>query len=221
MERSKALRGFVVVGFVVWAVLLVAELGQHGAKETAAKTRAIQNLAGPIKTALMVYALDHQDLVPDAPRAGEPTPQTSNQAFRRLFEGGYLHDERLFSVLDRAAQADGDISSPERILSKGENHYALAKGLLITSKASLPLVWEAPLAGRWNPTWDSSRNRAEWGSTWSDGSVLVMTVGGSISTVKIDRSSPDQKGPGRLAPTEDGKNPFQWHTDGDSLGPEW
>lgn len=149
---------------------------------------------------------------PPCPSPPASSPTSSNIRTKRT---------KLFSVPKGAAQADGDISSPERILSKGENHYALAKGLLATSKASLPLVWEAPLAGHWNPTWDSSRNRAEWGSTWSDGSVLVMTVGGSVSTMKIDRPSPAPKGPGRLAPIEEGKNLFQLETDGDSLGPEW
>ncbi len=39
--------------------------------------------------------------------------------------------------------------------------------------------------------------------------------------MKTDHASPEQKGPGKLAPTEEGKNLFQLLPDGDSLGPEW
>jgi type II secretory pathway pseudopilin PulG len=219
-RRSCLLSALLVLFLIGIGALLFNHLFPR-IKATAAKTHAIQNVASSIKTALMAYGADHQDHFPDASLAGEPALQTSNQAFGRLFQGGYENEEAPFVIPKGAAKADGDISKPERILSKGENHYALAKGLLLTSKASLPLVWEAPLAGNWDPIWDSSRKRGEWGSTWSDGSVLVLTVGGSVATMKITRTAPNQKGPGNLAPTDKGQNPFQLKPDGDSLGPEW
>ncbi len=191
-------------------------------KESVGKTNAIQSIAGHLKTALMAYAADHHGQFPDAAHVpGNPAPLTSNAALRRLFEAGYLKDEKDFVVRQGAAKADGDTSAPEKILARGENHWALAKGLRSTSNPSLPLVWEAPLAGNWDPIWDSSRKREEWGSTWSDGSVIVMTVAGEVVIIRIAAGAPGEKGPGRLAPTQKRKNLFQLHPDGDSLGPEW
>lgn len=221
---DRRLRAFVVVGLLAfWTIpFLVLLSAERVAKETTAKTRVIQNLSGPIKTALMAYAADHQGQFPDAPElAGNPGPQTSNAAFRRLFEGGYLKDEKAFMVKQGAAQADGDTSAPEKILAKGENHWALAKGLKIPSDERIPLMWEAPLAGNWDPIWDSSRKRAEWGSTWSDRTVILMTVAGNVASIRIKTGELYKKGPGRLAPTEGRTNFFQRHPDGDSLGPEW
>ena len=77
------------------------------------------------------------------------------------------------------------------------------------------------MSGLWDPIWDNSRKRAEWGSTWSDGSVLVMRVGGSVTFMEIEPKVAGKAGPGRLAPTEKEKNLFQIHPEGDSLAPEW
>ena len=191
------------------------------AKLKANKRNALSKMAGPIRGSLMMYSGDHQEFYPDAVTKQEPAPKNSNQAFRRLIENGYVLDEETFVVKGGAARVDNDMSSPERILAKGENHYALAKGLRPNSNENLPLVWEAPLSGSWDPIWDSSRKRAEWGSTWSDGTVLVLTVSGSVTFMEIESSVAGKEGPGRLVPTKKGPNPFHFKGDGDSLGPEW
>ncbi len=219
-DLDRTLRWLVVVALLVWAGLFVRHM-YFQARLQAHKRNALSNMAGNIKTALWIYASDNQDYFPDAETKREPAPKNSNQAFRRLIENGCVNDEAPFVVKGGAARADNDKSSRERILAKGENHYALAKGLRASSNKYLPLVWEAPLSGSWDPIWDSSRKRKEWGSTWPDGTVLVMTVGGSVTFIEIEPTVAGKKGQGRLAPKEKGQNPFLLKPDGDSLGPEW
>lgn len=220
-DRYQVLRWLVVVAFLAMGGLLLRYVYSQ-AELQANKNNATSNLAANIKTALMIYAGDNQDYFPDKKTFNhEDEPANSNAAFRKLIASGYVAAEWPFVVKGGAAKADGDISTLGRTLSKGENYYALAKGLRINSDQKLPLVWEAPLSGNWDPIWDSSRKRNQWGSTWSDGTVMVMTVGGSVHPMKIEPVAGGKKGLSRLAPTEAGKNLFQLYPNGDSLGPEW
>ncbi len=220
--------GFTLIELLV-VMTIIAVLAAVGfsaftkARETANKTNAIQNLAGNIKTALMIYASDNQDNFPDKKAANEAAdPADSNAAFRKLIASGYVNDEAPFVIKGGAATADGDTSTSALTLENGECHYSLAKGLTATSNASYPLVWEAPVSGTWDPEWDSALDRNEWGSTWSDGSVLIMTVGGSVATQKIavSGSDPSAKGSGKLALTQGTKNSFMLKaSNGDALNP--
>jgi hypothetical protein len=220
-DRYRALRWLVVLALLVWAGLFMRHM-YFQALLKANKRNALSNMAGNIKPALRIYASDNNDFFPDKKTANEAyEPADSNTAFRKLFSSGYVNDEAAFVVKGGAAKADGDTSTLARTLSRGENHYALAKGLRANSNQNLPLVWEASLSGSWDPIWDSSRKRQERGSTWPDGTVMVLRVGGHVSPMKIAPSVDDDEGPGRLAPTEEGKNLFQLYPDGDSLGPEW
>lgn len=221
-------QGFTLIELLV-VMTIIAVLAAVGfsaftrAKETANKTNAIQNLAGNLKTAMITYAGDNQDTFPDKKQTGEPAdPTDANAAFRKLIASGYVTEEVAFTIKGGAAKADGDTSSSSETLKNGECHYAIAKGVTATSNASYPLVWEAPESGNWNPDWNSSLDRNQWGSTWSDGSVLVMNVGGSVKTEKISVSGgdPTQKGSGKLAKTQGTKNVFELKaTGGDALNP--
>jgi hypothetical protein len=221
VDRGSFFLSLFVAVFLIGVVGVILSYLLHYGKGTADRTVAVSNLR-QTGAALAKYAADHYDFYPDAPWAGKPTPRTANQAFRRLFEGGYVEDERIFQIPKGAARADGDVSSPVRTLGKDENHWALAKGFLATSKANVPLVWEAPLAGHWNPVWDSSRKRSEWGSTWTDGSVLYLLNSGVVVQSHIEGAPrEDKKGIGRLSPRQNTENPFVSIPNGDSLGPEW
>jgi len=228
-KQLKKAQGFTLIELLV-VMTIIAVLAAVGfsaftkARETANKTNAIQNLSGNLKTALMTYAGDNQDNFPDKKATNEQSdPADSNTAFRKLIASGYVNDENPFTIRGGAAKADGDTSEPAQTLKVGECHYTLAKGLSVTSNASYPLVWEAPVSGNWNPTWDSSLDRNEWGSTWSDGKVLIMSVGGSVQAYAIAAGSandPSAKGSGQLAKTQGTKNLFELKTaNGDALNP--
>ena len=226
MQRKP--QGFTLIELLV-VMTIIAVLAGVGfsaftkARETANKTNAIQNIAGNLKTALLTYASDNQDNFPDRKTATETSePADANAAFRKLIAAGYVNDEAPFVIKGGAAKADGDTSTSDLTLQNGECHYSLAKGLTVTSNASYPLIWEAPVSGTWNPTWDSSLDRNEWGSTWSDGSIIVMNVGGAVTPMKIavGGDDPSAKGSGQLAKTQGTKNVFELkQSNGDALNP--
>ncbi len=201
-------------GVAVFTVLGLAALEAHKkAKRTREMAEGLSNMNN-IKNAILTYTADGNDRFMDAnfPNQDPGPPKNSNEAFRILIKHGYINSEECFTFPGRAAHADGDISSSEKILGPGENLYAMAKGLASTSNASYPVVWEASLEGEWDPVWDSSLPEDSWGSTRDDGTVLVLTVGGSISLERIQVSGPskDGKGKGRLAPRHGpSKNMFQ------------
>ena len=223
-------KGFTLIELLV-VMTIIAVLAAVGfsaftkARETANKTNAIQNVAGNLKTALMTYAGDNQDSFPDAKSGSDQTePSDSNTAFRKLIASGYVNDEAPFVIRGGAAKVDGDVGDPPggtEALKNGECHYALAKGLTVTSNASYPLLWEAPESGKWNPEWNAGADRNEWGSAWSDDSVLVMTVGGSVATIKLAIEA-GGKGKAKLKSISDKstKNIFDLKTtNGDALNP--
>ena len=188
-------QGFTLIELLV-VMTIIAVLAGVGfsaftkARETANKTNAIQNMSGNIKNALMGYASDNNDNYPDKQSQGEASaPTTSNDAFRKMIQSGYMTDEKAFAVrgTPSASGNDGDTSSATVILEKEENHYAMGKDLTLTSNANYPLVWEAGSSGddTYAPQWMKA-NRSEWGGSWSDGSVLIMTVGGGVTSKKLD-----------------------------------
>ena len=194
--KSKYIKsqGFTLIELLV-VMTIIAVLAGVGfsaftkARETANKTNAIQNLSANIKNALIAFAGDNNDNFPDAAIGTDPEPTDANGAFRKLITSGYITDEKAFAVrgTPSAKANDGDMSSSTEILKEGECHYAMGKGLSATSNANYPLVWEGGESGddSYNPTWVKGK-REEWGGSWSDGSVLIMNVGGGVTAKKLD-----------------------------------
>jgi len=97
-----------------------------------------------IAIALKIYAGDHGGKYPDS---AEPSPTTSNQAFRILFREDVLRDERLFNCPMSKFQTGGKIgTAPDfsEAVEPGENHWAMTKGVTDQSPGSMPLVFENP-----------------------------------------------------------------------------
>lgn len=179
-----------LVVMTIIAVLATVGFSAFGkARETANRTAATSNMK-QIHLALSGYASDNNDAFPDkkGASASDVAATTSNEAFRKLIPG-YLTDERTFQVKGSPSSRfnDGNTDSGPDRLAAGENHYAMAADLSATSNGNYPLVWESGVSGddTYNPSWMKG-NRDVWGGSWTDGSVLIITVSGGVQQKKLD-----------------------------------
>jgi hypothetical protein len=177
---------FTAVVFAVVALVgaLIPAFNQVSAK--APQSMAIGNCK-QIATALKIYAGDHGGKYPDS---AEPSPTTSNQAFRILFREDVLQDERLFNCPMSKFQTDGKIgTAPDfsEAVEPGENHWAMTKGVTDQSPGSMPLVFENPKIPSWPPVWDTDHEgKPVKGRVWRGGKIMVGFNDTSVMSVKID-----------------------------------
>lgn len=140
-----------------------------------------------IAIALKIYAGDHGGKYPDS---AEPSPTTSNQAFRILFREDVLRDERLFNCPMSKFQTGGKIgTAPDfsEAVEPGENHWAMTKGVTDQSPGSMPLVFENPKIPSWPPVWDTDHEgKPVKGRVWRGGKIMVGFNDTSVMSVKID-----------------------------------
>ena len=194
LKKAKA-QGFtlseLLVVMTIIAVLATVGFSAFGkARETANRTAALSNLRSNIYIALASYATDNNGAYPDkqGTTTGDTAATTSNEAFRKLIPS-YLGDERAFLVKGSPSSRynDGNIDLQTDILSPGENHYAMGADLTSDSNSNYPLVWESGSSGdeSYAPTWIKG-SRDLWGGSWSDGSILLVTVGGTAQQKKLD-----------------------------------
>lgn len=179
-----------LVVMTIIAVLATVGFSAFGkARETANRTAATSNLK-QIHLALSGYASDNNDAFPDkkGASASDVAATSSNQAFRKLIPG-YLTDEKTFAVkgTPSAQYNDGNTDTNEYRLAQGENHYAMGADLTAVSNGNFPLVWESGNSGddSYNPTWLKG-SRDVWGGSWTDGSVLIISVSGGVQQKKLD-----------------------------------
>lgn len=174
---------------VVFAVVaLVGALIPAGSQVSvkAPQSMAIGNCK-QIANALKIYAGDHGGKYPDS---AEPSPTTSNQAFRIFFREAILQDERLFNCPMSKFQTDGKIgTAPDfsKAVEPGENHWAMTKGVTDQSPASMPLVFENPKVPSWPPVWDTKlQGKPGKGRVWKGGKIIVGFNDTSVQAVKIE-----------------------------------
>ena len=154
--------------------------------EKAPQSMAIGNCK-QIATALKINAGDHGGKYPDL---AEPSPTTSNQAFRIFFREDILQDERLFNCPMSKFQTDGKIgTAPDfsKAVEPGENHWAMTKGVTDQSSVLMPLVFENPLVPSWPPVWNSKvEGKPGKGRVWRGGKIVVGFNDTSVQAVKIE-----------------------------------
>ena len=149
-----------------------------------------------IDTALFQYAVDNNGRLPFADKDGRAFAN-SNEAFRVLFQEGYLRpdDESLFEVPFSPAQIDnytGQAPDYVEALKPGECHWAMVKGGRYDDPG--PLVWENSVSGGWNPVWDPTLKMDKPGRTWSGARIIVLTQGHALKPYKLA----DPKAPSHL-----------------------
>lgn len=155
-----------------------------------------------ILISLRGYAADHNGRFPEG--------ATSNDAFRELFKGGLIDDERAFTASYSPFQPDNQIGEApdyKAALERGENHWAMTRGLTEKSDPSTPLVFENPSMASWPPVWNiEAPNRPLPGRVWKNNKIIIGHVDGSINAEPLGPSS----GPhATLAPNAEGKNLFE------------
>ena len=157
--------------------------------------------------ALKSWAGDHDGRYPEGP--------TANDAFRQLFVGEYLEDERAFTSPLSPYHGDDKIGTAPDFrlaLQAGENHWAMTRGLNDSSNGNAPLVFENPVTATWPPRWNAdAANQPKPGRCWKSGRVVIGRNDGSIAAEILA----DIKGTSvPLAPLMGGKDLFALFPEG-------
>ena len=130
------LLGMAMTGLAIIALLVgIAGPGLTMAMMTAKSTAAAGN-ARQIGLALRGYAQDNDGAYPDS-----RDMSNSNEAFRELFPA-YTQVESNFAVSSSPVgrKADNKVEPENRVLERGENHWAYIAGLSDSSHPLWPLI---------------------------------------------------------------------------------
>lgn len=186
-------------------------------------TKGVNNCR-QIITTLRIYSSDNNGNYPDnatvddGSGGGGGAVTTANDAFRQLFVGGQATDEKIFGCPASAnGNPDGNIgtaaSSFTEAVKAGENHWAMTANLNDSASGSIPLVFENPVSGGANPTWDTdAAGRSTAGRTWSGGKVIVGMNDSSVAPLTCVRGGGAQP----LQKQGSGDNPFEAASKGGS-----
>ena len=201
----RALLGIVLALYSFAVGSLHAEGYRRFPLRKASMTKAVSNCR-QIDIALRAYASDHDGRYPDAAVAH---PRNSNELFRKLFTEEYLSDERIFGCPMSGAVPDGNIGQPPdflEALKRGENHWAMTKGLTDASPPSMPLVFENPAVATWPPKWNVDEvETPRPGRVWKGGKVIIGFNDGSAEMMPLQSAGGAAVG---LAPRADGTPVF-------------
>ncbi|MBB5037577.1 hypothetical protein [Prosthecobacter dejongeii] len=163
-------------------------------RRLAEQVKAVSN-ARQITMLCQMYAADNNGQYPDSvpsPVTGR-LPSSSNEAFRTLFQEDLIQDERIFGCGDSPFVPDGNIGTPplrDEAVSKGENHWAMTRGLTNQDGPAVALIYENPAIPSWPPFWDADmKGRAEAGRAWANDTIIVSSTDGSVQTMKLDGNS--------------------------------
>jgi type II secretory pathway pseudopilin PulG len=196
-----------LVPVAILASLVVPTFGRICARGNI--TKGISNCR-QIITAMRIYSSDHGGAYPDA---ALENPQSSNEAFRRLFTKEVLDNELIFGCPISRFVPDGNIGKTpdfQQALEADENHWAMTKGVSDSDPGSIPLVYENPVKPTWPPVWNAdAKGKNVRGRAWSNGVIIGM----NDSSVGIQ---PLQSKAGTEVPLKDlndgeGKNLFSQH----------
>ena len=181
----------VVIGII--AILVgVAAPGLTGSMLTGRIAQATAH-ARQVALALRMYAQDNDGNFPE-----NTSFQSSNDAFRELFPG-YMDTEAIFAVASSPVgkKADNAIEPRERILARGENHWAYVQGLSTTSNSNWPLVVDhSDGSGHFGN--DPSQPGGSWRGTKAilvrcDTSAAALKLHGTGKKRYLPRYNDDQK----------------------------
>ncbi len=174
----------VIVGIMgVFAALAVPTFSNVQDK---ARQMQASNNARQIIIAMKAYAGDHGGHYPDA---DESRPKTANEVFRLLIKGGYLEDERVFSIPGGVEVGDNNLGpAPDypNALQRNENHWAVVTGLTDADNGDLPLVFESPNDTAWPPTWNAdAAGQPVKARAWKGGKIIVGRNDASVNVEKL------------------------------------
>ncbi len=149
--------------------------------------------------ALKNYSGDHEGRYPEG--------KTANEALRQLVTKGILEEERYFASSGTFARADNDIGAEpyfSKALERGENQWAMTKGLSDKDSGNVPLIFDAPAVKAWPPLWNADRHEMpKKGDVRKGGRVIIGRNDGSVNIEKIEG-----KGLATVAKDSDGQTLF-------------
>ena len=208
-----------VLGLVGTALLVALLVPAYEAVQVRARLLQSATHARQIMMAMKSYASDNGGLYPDAdPRVN---PANSNQAFRELFKRRYLQDESIFATPSGEGDPDHDIGTPPdfaEALQRGENGWAMSKGMSAAAPGGAPLVFEAPTIAVWPPRWRVVSVSDPGDVERPLGKVVIGRNDGSVASETLQR--PRAFEPVLLLPMADGSSAFDLVPSKEMLMPE-
>jgi prepilin-type N-terminal cleavage/methylation domain-containing protein len=186
MKKSHAESGaftlieLLVVISIIAILAGIAAPALTGAIFTGKITQAV-NSVRQVGLGLRLYAQDNDGAYP-ADRDDEGKAITaSNDAFRQLIPA-YMDSEAVFAVASSPVgkRADNNTSSPEKILARGENHWAYIAGLTTSSNSAWPLVVDhTDGSGRYTD------KETDPGGTWKGTKAVVLRADNSAASFRL------------------------------------
>ncbi|SKB00254.1 hypothetical protein SAMN02745166_03104 [Prosthecobacter debontii] len=138
---------------------------------------------------LLTYASDYGDHYTD--HGLDLTQVTSNEAFRRLVQEGWVPDETIFGCPGSRFMPDKNLGTApdnDQALISGENHWMMVAGLSPTSPSYYPVVLENTVDLSWPPRWWADKElKPVRGRAWPKDGIVVAFNDASVETVKLDR----------------------------------
>lgn len=164
-----------VVIAIIALLVGIAGPGLSTAMITAKVTTATGS-ARQIGLALRGYAQDNNGEYPDSREF-----TNSNEAFRELFPA-YMMVESNFAVPRSPVGklADNKVEPENRILERGENHWAYIAGLSDSSHPLWPLIVDHTDGSGYYGT-----NENKPGGTWRGGKAIVIRCDGGALAIKL------------------------------------
>lgn len=155
------------------------------------QAEAVKN-CGMIIVTLRLYSSDCAGNYPDNDHL--PHPTTANGAFRECFRNGVCYDEKIFTCSLSPFHPDGEIGSAPKFnkaLERGENHWALSKGLSDSASGFYPLVYENPVTivdGL--PEWNADdAGKPTPGRCWPGGKVIIGFNDSSVAFLPLEKAT--------------------------------
>lgn len=208
-----------VLGLVGTALLASLLVPAYEAVQVRARLLQSATHARQIMMAMKSYASDNGGLYPDSdPRVN---PANSNQAFRELFKRRYLQGESIFATPSGEGDPDHDIGTPPdfaEALQRGENGWAMSKGMSAAAPGGAPLIFEAPTIAVWPPRWRVVSVSDPGDVERPLGKVVIGRNDGSVASETLQR--PRAFEPVLLLPMADGSSAFDLVPSKEMLMPE-
>src|SRR4030095_10234612 len=167
-----------VVIAIIALLVGIAGPGLNSAMINAKVTRATGDVR-QIGLVLRGYAQDNSGAYPDSANF-----TNSNEAFRELFPA-YMMVESNFAVPSSPVgkKADNKIEPENRVLERGENHWAYIAGLTDSSHPLWPLIVDHTDGSGYYGT-----NENKPGGTWRGGKAVVLRCDGGAVAIKLEGS---------------------------------
>ena len=201
MKNLRKLRGFTLIELLVVvaiiALLAVGVFPLYSKIMLEMKAKSAMRQAYQIHQSLFAYASSHDQVFPNqTPDGGDFSD--SNTAYRQLFVGGLMDDEKLFYVQGSAwhgklTKPDGDMGTLannfSQALTAGENHWGYVRNLTSdSSDSTLPIVMDGGMDGTPGRYTSDVKQR---GGVWKGRFAITVRIGGSA---KVNDISANQDG---------------------------